>query len=111
MSAHDFLTQEFSLYLQDHQHPGNRATHFIGIPLIVSSLFAAPLLWDWRVLVAGQGIGWAFQLVGHRLEGNRPSLLKRPISLLMGPLMVMVEILEFLGLHFKFASEARALRQ
>lgn len=87
-----FLADEYQRYLAEHRHPLNRATHFIGIPLIVSSLIAAPLLWDWRILAVGQIVGWFFQLVGHRIEDNRPALLKRPISLLIGPLMVLLEI-------------------
>lgn len=103
----EFLTQEFTLYLQEHRHPMNRATHMVGVPLIVFTPLIALYLMDWRWLVGGQVIGWAIQIAGHRFEGNKPALLKRPISLLMGPIMVFVEYLEFLGLKFEFARIAR----
>lgn len=107
MPARSLLADEYRRYLDEHRHPLNRATHFVGIPLIVASLIAAPLLWDWRVLVAGQGIGWFFQLLGHRIEGNRPALLKRPISLLIGPLMVLVEMASLIGVRPRFVEAAQ----
>jgi uncharacterized membrane protein YGL010W len=102
-----FLTDEFAHYLQEHQHPWNRATHMVGIPIIVLTPLIALALLDWRWLVGGQVVGWAFQLLGHRFEGNRPALVKRPISVLMGPLMVGVEYLELVGFRFAFAKAAR----
>ena len=102
----DFLTRQYAYYLQEHQHPHNRATHFVGIPVIVVTMALAVVFMSWKIFVAGQVVGWFFQLLGHRIEGNRPALLKRPISFLMGPLMVTVEILGFLGLQPAFAKRA-----
>lgn len=102
------LATEYRAYLAEHRHPANRATHFVGIPIIVASLLVCPPLGAWTALLAAQIVGWAFQLAGHRIEGNRPALLRRPISLLIGPLMVLVEIAELLGVHFAFARQARA---
>jgi len=104
------LAAEYRRYLAEHQHPWNRATHFVGIPIIVGSLLVCPPLGAWTALLGAQVVGWAFQLAGHRIEGNRPALLKRPISLLIGPLMVLVEIAEMLGVHVAFARQARADR-
>ena len=105
----DFWTREFAYYLDEHRSPLNRLTHMIGIPILVVT--GALGLWtlDWRVLVGGQVVGWAFQILGHRLEGNRPALLQRKISLVMGPLMVLVELAERVGLRFRFAERARAV--
>ncbi len=103
-----FWEAEFTLYLAEHRHPANKATHFVGIPLLVATAVGALVLLDWRLFVAGQIVGWAIQLVGHRIEGNRPVLLKRPSAFLMGPLMVLVELGEWLGLRFAFARRARA---
>src|SRR5262245_50930619 len=100
MSTPTFFEREFALYLREHRHPLNRASHMIGIPVLVGTGALGILLLNWRLFVGGQLVGWAFQLVGHRFEGNRPALLKRPISFLLGPLMVTVELLEKLGLHF-----------
>lgn len=102
-----FWAREFAHYLSEHRHPANKATHFIGIPLLIASTVAALTLLDWRLFVGGQLVGWAIQLVGHRIEGNRPVLLQRPSALLMGPLMVLVELGESLGLRFAFARRAR----
>lgn len=102
-----FWTREFAYYLHEHRNPLNRMTHMVGVPLLLVT--AALGLWrhDWALLVGGQIVGWAVQIAGHRFEGNRPALLKRPISFLMGPLMVLVEFAELLGLHFRFARRAR----
>lgn len=103
-----FWAREFAHYLSEHRHPGNKVTHFIGIPLLIVTMIAALALLDWRIFVGGQILGWAIQLLGHRIEGNRPVLLQRPSAFLMGPLMVLVELGEFLGLRFPFARSARA---
>lgn len=103
------LEREFAYYVHEHRHPMNRFTHMFGIPIIVFTLLIALFTWSWQWLVGGQVIGWAIQILGHRIEGNRPALLKRPISLLMGPLMVGVEYAEMVGLHFAFADRARKL--
>ena len=103
----DFWTREFAFYLHEHRNPLNRLTHMFGVPLLIVT--AALGLWwnDWSLLVGGQVVGWAIQIAGHKIEGNRPALLKRPISFLMGLLMVLVEFAEHLGLHFGFARRAR----
>ncbi|MFM7202163.1 MAG: DUF962 domain-containing protein [Myxococcota bacterium] len=103
----DFWVREFAYYLNEHRHPMNRATHMVGIPIIVLTLIYAIVTLSWTILLGGQVVGWAIQIIGHRIEGNKPALLKRPISLLMGPLMVMVEMLEGVGIHFDFAARAR----
>ncbi|HEY8378615.1 MAG TPA: DUF962 domain-containing protein [Nannocystis sp.] len=103
----DFWTREFAYYLHEHRHPLNRLTHMFGVPLLVCTGVGALLTLSWKLFVIGWTIGWAVQIAGHRIEGNRPALLKRPISLLMGPLMVLVECAERLGLRFRFAARAR----
>lgn len=104
----DFWTREFAYYLDEHRSPLNRLTHMVGIPILVTTGVIGLLTLDWRILLGGQVVGWAFQLLGHRIEGNRPALLRRKISFVMGPLMVLVEIAEHLGLRFRFAERARA---
>lgn len=103
----EFWTREFALYLYEHRHPLNRMTHMVGVPIILVSLGLAIWWQSWSLLVAGQVVGWAIQVAGHRIEGNRPALLKRPISFLMGPLMVLIEFLEPLGVHPRFVRRAR----
>lgn len=108
MAERSFWSEELAHYLREHRHPLNRATHFIGIPTLLITPLIALAMADWRVLVGGQVVGWAWQLLGHRIEGNRPALLKRPISFLVGPLMVLIELLGALGVRPRFAVEAHA---
>jgi hypothetical protein len=105
----DFWTREFAYYLNEHRHPGNRLSHMCGIPILIVSLVWGIARLDWRLVVTGQLVGWALQLVGHRIEGNRPALLKRPISFLMGPLMVLIEMAELVGIETRFGRRARAV--
>ena len=70
-------------YKAKHQHPLNKLTHSIGIPLIVISL---PLfLFDWRWALGFFLVGWTLQFIGHAVEGNRPAFFRNPMYLLVGP--------------------------
>src|SRR6185503_14674766 len=70
-------------YKAKHQHPLNRLTHSLGIPLILISL---PLFFiNWRWALALFVAGWALQFIGHAIEGNRPAFFKNPTYLLIGP--------------------------
>lgn len=44
-------------------------------------------------------LGWALQLVGHRLEGNRPALLTNLAQILVAPLFLTAELGFSLGLR------------
>jgi len=104
-----FWTRQYAYYLNEHRNPLNRLTHLVGIPILLATLFYGLYKKNWKIIAGGQAVGWAIQLVGHRIEGNRPALLKNPTAFLMGPLMVLVEVLELLGFTFAFAQEARAV--
>lgn len=70
-------------YQAKHQHPLNRLSHSIGIPLIVVSL---PLLFfSWRPALALFVGGWVFQFIGHAIEGNQPAFFTSPVYLVVGP--------------------------
>lgn len=71
-------------YKAKHQHPLNRLTHSIGIPMIVISL--PVVFFNWRWAVGLFGVGWILQFVGHAIEGNQPAFFKNPVYLLIGPL-------------------------
>lgn len=101
------LEREFAYYAHEHRHPSNRLTHLFGIPILLITLAIAAATMSWQWLVGGQIVGWAIQLVGHRYEGNRPAFLKRPLGLMMGPMMVLVELAELAGIQFAFAERAR----
>lgn len=81
-------------YNRDHQHPVNKLTHAIGIPMIVISL---PLFfWNWKWALALFILGWVFQFVGHFFEGNPPSFFKNPVFLLVGPWWILKRFGRFL---------------
>lgn len=70
-------------YKRDHQHPVNKATHMVGIPLIVASL---PLMFFVPPLgIAMFVFGWILQFIGHAFERKPPSFFRDPTFLLVGP--------------------------
>ena len=82
-------------YKAKHQHPLNRLSHSIGIPLIVVSL---PLFfWNWRWALALFVVGWVFQFVGHRIEGNSPAFFSNPLYLIVGPVWLVRRALTAVG--------------
>lgn len=67
-------------YSKSHEHPVNRLTHTIGIPMIAVSLplfIVAIFVSDfWIVPVALFVVGWIFQFVGHAFERKAPEFFK-----------------------------------
>jgi uncharacterized membrane protein YGL010W len=49
----------------------------------------------WEVSLAALVLGWGFQLVGHRFEGNKPKFLTNLTYLLVGPLFFFEEAFGF----------------
>jgi len=83
-------------YNWKHQHPLNKLTHNIGIPMIVISL---PLFFfNWRWALAMFVVGWILQFVGHFIEGNQPAFFKNPVYLIIGPVWLARRVLRMLGL-------------
>jgi uncharacterized membrane protein YGL010W len=97
--SHDLLTN----YKSKHQHPLNRLTHSIGIPMIV---IAVPLFFfNWRWALSIFVVGWILQFLGHAIEGNQPAFLKSPIYLLIGPLWLLRRAASAIGLMKPHTSE------
>jgi len=69
-------------YQRDHTHPMNRATHMVGIPMILVSLPA--LLVSWQAAVGLFVLGWILQFIGHAFEGKPPSFFSDPRFLVVG---------------------------
>jgi len=67
-------------YSESHQHPINKLTHTIGIPMIVISLplflIAIFVKNFWVVPVVLFVVGWIFQFVGHFFEGKPPEFFR-----------------------------------
>jgi uncharacterized membrane protein YGL010W len=82
-------------YHDDHQHPMNRLTHLVGIPMIVASL---PLLAARpRTALKLFTAGWALQFAGHWFEQKPPSFVSRDWRYLaIGPAWIAVEWIEVL---------------
>lgn len=78
-----FFARQLATYASYHRDARNRATHFIGIPLIVFSLFI-PLAWL-RIDIAGVAVslGLAVGLAALALW----IALDRPIGLAMAPVL------------------------
>lgn len=91
--SQDFLAN----YKAKHQHPLNRLTHSIGIPMIVISL---PLFFfNWRWALGLFIAGWILQFVGHAIEGNQPAFFKNPVYLLVGPLWLLRRAASVVGVN------------
>ncbi|MGZ3527442.1 MAG: Mpo1 family 2-hydroxy fatty acid dioxygenase [Vulcanimicrobiaceae bacterium] len=56
---------------------------------------AIHLPFRWEVSLAAFVLGWGFQLVGHRFEGNKPKFLTNLTYLLIGPLFFFEEAFGF----------------
>ena len=90
-------------YKSKHQHPLNRLTHSVGIPMIVLSL---PLfIFSWRWALSLFIVGWILQFVGHAIEGNQPAFFKSPVYLLVGPLWLLRRAASFVGIAKPHASK------
>ncbi|HEY9085474.1 MAG TPA: Mpo1-like protein [Candidatus Tyrphobacter sp.] len=59
--------------------------------LVFAVLYEIGMRLAWPVDLAAFVLGWAFQLVGHRLEGSKPKFLENLIYLLVGPLYIFEE--------------------
>lgn len=55
-------------------------------------LYEIALRLPWGADVGAFILGWGFQLVGHRFEGNKPKFLENLVYLLIGPLYFFGEI-------------------
>ena len=74
-------------YKAKHQHPLNKLSHSIGIPMIVVSLPLFFFNWRWALVLFI--VGWILQFVGHAIEGNQPAFFRNPVYLLIGPLWLL----------------------
>ena len=84
-------------YKAKHQHPLNKLTHNIGIPMIVVSLPLFFFYWRWALLLFIGG--WILQFIGHAIEGNQPAFFKNPVYLIIGPLWLIRRALGVIGIR------------
>jgi uncharacterized membrane protein YGL010W len=62
--------------------------------LVFAILYLIALRLPWQADLAAFVVGWVFQLIGHRLEGNRPKFLENMAYLLIGPLYFFEELFD-----------------
>ena len=67
-------------YSKSHEHPMNRLTHKIGIPMIALSILLIPftlfIAKFWIVSLSLFILGWVLQFIGHYFEGKPPEFFK-----------------------------------
>ncbi|MCB9186111.1 MAG: DUF962 domain-containing protein [Flavobacteriales bacterium] len=54
----------------------------------------------WKFSLAIFAISWVFQLVGHKIEGKKPSFFKDLEFFLVGPMWVLVKLYNKLGIKY-----------
>ena len=59
-------------------------------------LYGIAMHLTWELSVGSFVLGWVFQLVGHRFEGNKPKFLENLVYLLIGPLYFFQEFFDSL---------------
>jgi uncharacterized membrane protein YGL010W len=62
--------------------------------VLFAALYAIAVHVSWEVGLAAFVVGWVFQLVGHRIEGNKPKFLENLTYLAIGPLYFFEESLD-----------------
>ena len=91
MKTMDELVEEYD---RDHSHPLNRALHVVGITLIGSSVVLLVIVPPLGVLLFVSG--WVAQLVGHRVEGKKPSFTRDPRFMAAGAFWYRRQVLGWL---------------
>jgi uncharacterized membrane protein YGL010W len=56
-----------------------------------------PLSQSFAIFVGAFVLGWAFQLLGHAIEGRRPALADNLLQIFNAPLFLTAEVLSFFG--------------
>jgi hypothetical protein len=72
-------------YVREHSDPTNRALHFVGTTLAVTSAAAGLLTGRRGLLLAAPVLGYGFAWIGHFVvEKNRPATFEHPLWSLRG---------------------------
>ena len=107
------LEEWFAAYAVSHQNPTNKAVHVVCVPLIAFSTLGlawavalGPLNLGLVLLVVAFALGvnvaifvlsWIAQLIGHKIEGKKPSFADDLSFLLIGPPWVLAPVLRAAG--------------
>ena len=71
-------------YASDHQNPANQKCHLVGIPMIAASLPVGATVVGLPLAAGMVTVGWAFQFLGHKLEGKPPSFVNDRRNFIVG---------------------------
>ncbi len=67
-------------YSKSHEHPINKLTHKLGIPMISAAILLIPFAFFfggfWLIPFSLFVIGWVLQFIGHYFEGKPPEFFK-----------------------------------
>jgi uncharacterized membrane protein YGL010W len=73
-------------YREQHRDPRNQACHRVGIPMILASFPIGATVVGLPLAATLFTVGWGFQFLGHRFEGNDPAFFSDPRNLIVGAL-------------------------
>jgi|GEM_PF-1145004 len=87
MTTPAFIVAAWRNWRSRHRHPANFALHAAGVPACFLAAPPLALLGFWAAAAMSFALGYAAQLVGHAVEGNRSGeemLLRRLLGRLRG---------------------------
>lgn len=70
-----------------------------AVGMVLCYLYQGPIS-IWIFSLAIFAISWVFQLVGHKIEGKKPSFVKDLEFFLVGPMWVLVKLYNKLGIKY-----------
>jgi len=91
MAEHEIGSFEefWPFYVREHANDTNRALHFVGTTLALTSVAAGLLTGRRSFFVAAPVLGYGFAWVGHFVfQGNKPATFKYPAWSLRGDLVM-----------------------
>lgn len=96
-----FFISSFVFYYQLHKKLALAiAAWTCPLFLIAEEVALMPFQYSALIVVVALVVGWFFQLIGHKIEGNRPAFLTGLSHLWKGPLFITYEWLSVLGAKF-----------
>jgi|SRR6516225_8102181 uncharacterized membrane protein YGL010W len=70
----------------------------LGIGVLALPVYLLARITPWEIGLAAFVVGWAFQFLGHHLEGKKPAFLTNFLHLFIGPLWITSHLMEKLRL-------------
>lgn len=104
-----FMLAVFLLYLWLDPVLGIATTAFyLPVWLLAEWVAGLETSIGWTVFALFFAGGWAFQLIGHAIEGRRPALLDNLFQIFVAPVFLMAEVFFALGLKREMHDEMEA---